>query len=149
MVNFDYLNQFLLGFRGPTFVPNINDCSNHLEQSIYQFNASVNFMNDTNYLWFEYTLNWTRYISGSMADTYYYCAISMVQARDTTLQRVGEYPTSTDWVTSFIQNMLGNVVAFQKIYDRINQAIIDKNDREVYYQFGRIMNLLLDFKPIE
>eukprot|EP00347_Sterkiella_histriomuscorum_P010508 403376014 len=84
-----------------------------------------------------------------MADTYYYCAISFVQSGEAIQKRVGAFPSTTDWVTGFIQNMLGNVISFQKIYDRISQAIRDKNDREVYYQFGRIMNLLLDFYPIQ
>ncbi|CDW75991.1 UNKNOWN [Stylonychia lemnae] len=145
---FDYFNQFLLGFRGTQFVPNIQDCSNYLEQTLYNFNTSMNFIGDPNYLWFDYTLNITRYISGSLADTYYLCAISLVQAGETSNARIKEFGSATDWTTAFIQNMLGNVIGFQKIYDKINLAIKDNNNREVYYQFGRIMNLLLDFHPI-
>lgn len=111
-LNFLYFNQFLLGFRGTTFVPNINDCSNTLEQSIYNFNSSVLFLNDTNYIWVDYTFNWTRYISGSFADAYYNCMISAVQAKQTTDARIAMFGTLTDWVTGFIQNMLGNVVTF-------------------------------------
>jgi hypothetical protein len=44
--------------------------------------------------------------------------------------------------------MLGNVVSMQKIYDRINLAIQQNNTLEIYYQFGRIMNLLLIFEPV-
>lgn len=69
-------------------------------------------MNDPNYLWFDYAFNWTKYVSGPMGDAYYYCAISAYQTVHVAKERVNEYPSSTDWVMAFIQNMLGNVIAF-------------------------------------
>lgn len=44
--------------------------------------------------------------------------------------------------------MLGNVIAFQKIYDLINSDLATGNIADAYYQFGRIANLLLVFEPI-
>lgn len=69
-------------------------------------------MRDDNYLWFDYTFNWTRFISGSLADTYYYCGMSFVQSVNVTRDRTSVFPSLTDWVTAFIQNMLGNVIGF-------------------------------------
>lgn len=40
------------------------------------------------------------------------------------------------------------MVSVQKIYDRINLAIQQNNTLEVWYQFGRILNILLVFPPI-
>ncbi len=58
------------------------------------------------------------------------------------------FGTVTDWVLGFLQNLLGNVIAFQKIYDLINTDIATGNLADAYYQFGRIANLLFTFKPI-
>ena len=74
--NFELLNQFLLGFRGNTFMPNIQECSLRLEQAIYGYNASKQFSTDPNYLWFEYTLNFTKYVSTDMTDAYFHCMMS-------------------------------------------------------------------------
>lgn len=120
-----------------------------MERAIYSYNASRNFMQDDNYLWFDYTFNWTQYISGDLGDSYYHCSLSFVQTFRTISYRINLFGSSTDWVIGFIQNLLANVISFQRIYERINSAIRDKNEREIYYQFGRIMNLLLDFYPIE
>ena len=54
----------------------------------------------------------------------------------------------TNWVLAFLQNMLGNVIAFQKIYDLINSDLATGNIADAYYQFGRIANLLLVFEPV-
>jgi hypothetical protein len=52
-------------------------------------------------------------------------------------------------VLGFIQNLLGNVVSFQRIYDKMVNAMLIENKAEVYYQLGRLMQIMLDFKPIE
>ena len=58
------------------------------------------------------------------------------------------FNTATDWILSFMQNMLGNVMAFQRIYDKINTSMAAGNFADVCFQIGRIFNLLIDFKPM-
>lgn len=74
---FNYLNQFLLGFRAQSYVPNIFDCANALEASAGDINRTFNFiMYDPNYLWVDYTLNVTQLISGPIADSSRDCAFA-------------------------------------------------------------------------
>jgi hypothetical protein len=59
------------------------------------------------------------------------------------------FNTITDYILGFMQNMLGNIIAFQRIYDKINTSIAANNIADICFQVGRIFNLLLDFKPME
>jgi len=40
-------------------------------------------------------------------------------------------------------------VSFQRIYDKMVNAMLIENKAEVYYQLGRLMQIMLDFKPVE
>ena len=57
--------------------------------------------------------------------------------------------TFTDGVLGFLQNVLGNVISYQRIYDKIYAAVLANNIAEICFQAGRVFNLLFDFKPFE
>ena len=86
---FDYVNQFLLGFRAQRYVPSGYECENNLEVAITDLNYTLNFIQyDDNYLWFEYTFNATQYISGPFAKTFQYCCLSTLQTFNSTYQQL-------------------------------------------------------------
>ena len=131
-------------------MPSIDKCINNLEYSVGDFNRTYMFLvYDHNYLWFDYTFNVTQLVSTTIADCSRDCTMSTLQAVNQTMTRFLKFQTVTEWILGFLQNMLGNVVAFQKIYDKINTSIAANNVADVCFQVGRICNLLLDFKPLE
>ena len=69
----------------------------------------------------------------------YDCAFAELTALNVTYNRLARYPTVTDWVLGFLQNLLGNVVSFQRIYDKLVAAVQTDNTPEVFYQVGRIV----------
>ena len=50
--------------------------------------------------------------------------------------------TFTDGVLGFLQNVLGNVISYQRIYDKIYAAVLANNIAEICFQAGRVFNLL-------
>jgi len=59
----------LLGFRAQSYVSNVFDCANGVENSAGEINRTVQFISyDDNYLWYHYTFNVTQLISGPIAD---------------------------------------------------------------------------------
>jgi hypothetical protein len=77
------------------------------------------------------------------------CAFAELTALNVTYNKLARFPSITDWVLGFLQNLLGNVVSFQRIYDKVVAAAKADNTPEEFYQVGRIMQLLLDFAPLE
>jgi hypothetical protein len=45
--------------------------------------------------------------------------------------------------------MLGNVISYQRIYDKINTSLEKNNYADVAFQIGRLMNLMIIFDPID
>lgn len=45
--------------------------------------------------------------------------------------------------------MLGNVITFQKLHDKIKAADEAENHRESYYWYGRFTTLFINFEPIK
>ena len=86
--NFNYVNQFLLGFRAQSFVPDIFNCFNNVEDAVIGFNNSLQFSEHyPYYMWWDYTFNWTGYISGDFSDAYQYCALSGLEYYSLTASR--------------------------------------------------------------
>ena len=45
--------------------------------------------------------------------------------------------------------MLGNVITFNSLYGKIEEAIAAENYKEMYYWYGRFATLFINFEPIE
>jgi hypothetical protein len=100
---FNYLNQFLLGFRAQSYVPNIFDCANALQASAGDINRTYNFLSgDPNYLWYEYTFNVTQLISGPIADSSRDCSFATLQAVNQTVTRLLLFNSPTDYILAFL-----------------------------------------------
>jgi hypothetical protein len=121
---------------------------NLIEYSYDSINQTITFLQNPNYLWFDYTFNVTQLISGSIAQFSQTCSLASIEIAESVIQWLMSFGSVTNWVLSFLQNMLGNVIAFQKIYDLINTDLATGNIADAYYQFGRIANLLLVFEPV-
>lgn len=131
-------------------MPSIENCMNNVEYSFSDVTRTYNFVKyDKNYLWFDYTFNVTQLVSTTIADLSQYCSLALLQGTQKTVAHLKLFGNPTDWVLGFLQNMLGNVISFQKIYDKINNSLAKNNYADVAFQVGRLMNLMLIFDPIE
>ena len=120
----NYLNSFLQGYKISDIVPNAYDCTKAFTQLVTHYNYSSLYQVELNHTWQEKGFNWTQYISGPFADGFSNCTIAGYKLYDHTKNKNDRFPTMTDWLMAFVQNLLGNAITFQKLYDRI--AVADK-----------------------
>lgn len=53
------------------------------------------------------------------------------------------------YMTSMLQNLLANVIRLQNIYNNIEVAVKQDDIYSVWYYYGKILNIILSFDPIE
>lgn len=53
-----------------------------------------------------------------------------------------------DWFPAWLQNLLGNVITFNALYEKIVDAVDAEDLIAQVYWYGRIANLFIDFEPI-
>ena len=54
----------------------------------------------------------------------------------------------TDWFPAWLQNLLGNVITFNALYEKIADATEAEDEIAMLYWYGRLFNLFVDFDPI-
>ena len=47
-----------------------------------------------------------------------------------------------------MQNLLGNVITFNSLYKKIEEATEADNMKEIYFWYGRFTILFIDFEPL-
>ena len=150
---FDYINAFLTGFKSQETLPSAQNCSMYLEQSIEVFNSTkLSWKNDTtteNWGNMDYILNTTSWISFSLAPSSRYCFTSVLEMYKWYLVKDEQFEGFGDVFAAWLQNLLGNVITFNSLYKKINEANEAENMREVYYWYGRFFTLFINFEPIE
>jgi hypothetical protein len=75
----------------------------------------------------------TQLISTTVADCSRDCTLAALQGTDSFIKKMKLFPTITDWILGFMQNMLGNIIAFQRIYDKITTSIAASNIADVCF----------------
>jgi len=146
---FDIIDSFLAGFQADNYVGTSTQCSSWLRLLSKEFVAVDATVNADDTTWIEGTFAVTELISDSFASTWNSCASTIYNGVLYVIGRLGLFATETEWILSFVQNLLGNIVAFQLIYTRIERANDENDTKALWYQFGRIFILILDIYPIE
>lgn len=59
------------------------------------------------------------------------------------------YGSWVDWLQAALQNMVGNIIRINNLYNKIVIATENEDQQQVWYIFGRIMYYLFDIQPIE
>lgn len=152
-VDYDFylLNQFLNGMRATVFAPNCMRCSAKLQVFLNQVNATEqgykvapkNSTPDT------YIFNMTKVISSSGASATGECYTTGYSLQQYFLMKKKQFGTMNLFMTSFLQNMIGNILNFNTIYNNILAADKSGNMGAVYFYYGRLVYLLIYFNPIE
>ena len=84
-----------------------------------------------------------------MADTVTTCYLTGYQWYVWYLNMKVLFPTNVDILTGFLQNLIGNIMTLNLIYEKIVVANEDGDEMEIYYLYGRIAYFILIFDPIE
>jgi len=64
------------------------------------------------------------------------------------LEKAGLYDGFVEGFLAWLQNLLGNVITFNALYNKIVEATRAGNEREMMYWYGRLCTLLINFEPI-
>lgn len=62
--------------------------------------------------------------------------------------RKAQFPTWIDFLEAFLQNLVGNILTFNNIYQNIMQANDSGKISDVYFYLGRLTFLIIYFDPI-
>jgi hypothetical protein len=129
---FDLFKKFQDGGYLTQFLPNIADCSDRTEIFIKEVNETL-----TNYELaqkngtvesFELVQNISKVISNEFAWTYLKCHMTVYDGYIYYLQQAELYEEGgwMDWFQSFLQNMIGNILTINNLYNKVLIA----NDNE-------------------
>jgi hypothetical protein len=150
---FDYWNAFLMGFRYKETIPSAMNCTKYLEGSIYKMNETQNTWEDPeigdNVTTKEKVFNYTSWISYDLAPSSRYCFTTTLQMYVWYLHKSTQFETWGDIFAAWLQNLLGNVITFNKLKNKIKIADEEDNFREQYYWYGRFATLFINFEPIK
>ncbi len=64
------------------------------------------------------------------------------------LMKMNLFDTFSSVFQAWLQNLLGNVITFNTLYSKIEEAIEAGNRKEIYYWYGRFITLFINFEPI-
>lgn len=113
-------NAFINGGKLWTFVPNIEDCSFNLQIFLNEQNETrLMIANEENTAAVSYLTNTSKIISGSFAESYLYCHLTVVDGYNYYLSETEKYESDLDWYQAFLQNMIGNIITINNLYNRV------------------------------
>jgi len=75
--------------------------------------------------------------------------MSTLEVYSWVLVKNDQFDSLGDVFAAWLQNLLGNVITFNSLYKKIEEAEEAGNFREVYYWYGRFFTLFINFDPIE
>lgn len=147
--DFALFSKFLDGFQGQTIAPDIFTCTDKLQQTSDQYNQTTisnreNNVTDVQAIIFSYTA----IISSSTADAVGDCYLAAYQTYQYVYQKATSFQSSSLFLEAFLQNLLGNAIRFNNLYNQILSAQQSNNQMQVYYLMGELMRLILIFDPI-
>jgi hypothetical protein len=107
------------------------------------------FENETDTSSISYVTNTSAIISGSFAESYLYCHLTVVDGYNYYLSEAEKYESDLDWYQAFLQNMIGNIISINNLYNRVTIAQENEDQLLMYYIFGKIFYTLAKFEPID
>lgn len=167
---FDYINAFLAGFKSQETLPSATNCTLFLEQSILVYNDTRNeWTNQTEELEWrkanpekvpldaepvynttsqDKIFNTTEWISDSLAPSSRYCVFTGLEGWNWATIKQSQFDGFSDVFQAWLQSLLGNVITFNSIYKKIEEATEAENKKEIFFWYGRFTTLFINFEPI-
>ena len=97
----------------------------------------------------DYLFNTTEWISYSLAPSSRYCVMTGLEGWGWVRIKQEQFDGFSSLFQAWLQNLLGNVITFNSIYKKIEEAQEAGNDKEVYFWYGRFTTLFINFEPIK
>ena len=91
----------------------------------------------------------TRVISNSTADAAGDCYLAAYDVFFFYYLKSTGFKDPMDYLSAFLQNLIGNIISFNSIYQAINVANSANKTADVYFNLGRLAFLIFDVKPID
>ena len=83
-----------------------------------------------------------------MAPSSRYCVNGLLEFYTWGLDKRALFGSFGDVFQAGLQNLLGQVITFNTLYSKIEEAMEANNTKELYYWYGRFLILFIDFEPI-
>ena len=99
-------------------------------------------------LYESYIFNTTYWISYSLGPASRYCFMVGLEGYYWGWTKVEIYDGFVDGFLAWLENLLGNVITFNALYNKITDAADSDNLREQVYWYGRLCTLIINFDPI-
>jgi hypothetical protein len=145
---FDLFDRFLEGFRATVFSPNSMRCSARIRTTTLDFNTTfMNYLNPRGGVE-QYVFNFTKVVSTSGADAFGECYTTGFNVFQYMMMRAGQFPDVVSILTAFLQNLIGNILNFNTIYQNIVNANNSGKMNDVYFFIGRLSYLIVYFDPM-
>lgn len=96
----------------------------------------------------DYIFNITEWLSYNVAPGIRYCFNIGLEGYTYYLKKDEVFEDFMDWFPAWLQNLLGNVVTFQALYEKVDAASKAENWPEALYWYGRFAYIVFDFDPI-
>ena len=149
---FDYGNAFLQGFKSQETLPSATTCTKYLEQSILVYNTTYMKWQDEEIAQAttteDYVFNTTEWISFSLAPSSSACFKTGLEGFSWFINKQSQFDAFGDIFAAWLQNLLGNVITFNSLYKKIEEATEAENTKEIYFWYGRFAILFIDFEPL-
>lgn len=147
---FDLFDRFLEGFRATVFSPNVMKCSQKIRGTSLQFNTTfVNYVKAPKASPIDqYVFNFTRVVSTNGSDAVGECYTTAFNVYSYILMRASQFTDFTSVITAFLQNLIGNILNFNTIYQNIVNANNAGKMSDVYFYIGRLSYLIVYFDPM-
>ena len=97
----------------------------------------------------DYVFNITKTISASTSDAVSQCFSTSISVYTFYLVQKALFPDGLSYFSAFLQNLIGNIITFNSIYQNIVTAQTANKTNDVYFYIGKLMNLIITVKPID
>jgi hypothetical protein len=143
------IDAFISGGKIWTFFPNVQDCSYYSHVFLNKYNETyiiLSNFSDSSYL---AVRNVSQLISREYAESYLYCHLTVVDGYVFYLSEQEKYNSTLDYFQAYLQNMIGNIITINNLYNRIIIAEENEDQQLIYFILGKIFYNLADFEPID
>lgn len=120
---FDYADRFLEGARATVFTPNAMRASRRSRNLCLNFNQTIQYYNDPVGWYDAYVFNMTRLISTDGADTFGELYTAGYNIYSYIMRRISQFSSWINLLTSFVQNLVANIINFNSVYNNIVAAL--------------------------
>jgi hypothetical protein len=148
-MKFAYARAFLEGFKSDETFPSALNCTTNLEDSIYILNDTKNEWRDNNETSAsDKIFDTTYWISYNLGPSSRYCFEVGIQSWWWYASKQLAYDGFISGFLAWLQNLLGGAITFNALYRKIKEADEAENVREMYFWYGRLTTLIVNFDPI-